>query len=296
MRIFRLNIIAVLVSASLCMTAGAAGITLTDQVGRPVTIPHPPVRIISLAPNITEILFAVGAGGNIVGVAEYSDYPPEASKLPLVGTYIKPNIERIISLRPDLVIATADGEKKAEIRRLADLGIPVYVINPKNLSEVVKTVREIGRITGYIDGAEKTAGKMEARIKAVRKTAAKTPAVRVLLVLSMDPLITAGEKTFQNELITAAGGINIAAGEKIRYPTLSMEEVIVRAPEVIIMTSMTRGIDRNTVLAAWSRFSSIPAVKKEKIFVVDSDIVDRPSPRIVDGLEALARLFHPESF
>ncbi len=276
--------------------AWAGGYTVIDQAGRTVTVPTDPMRIISLAPNITEILFAIGAGKKIVGVSEFSNYPPEAAGLPMVGSYIKPNLEAIIALKPDLVIATADGEKRVEIDRLASLGVPVYIINPKTISGVISTVREIGRLSGREKEAEKTAREMERAVTEIRKRVLGLPRVTTLLVVNTNPLITVNGNTFQDEMIRAAGGKNIAAGESIRYPTLTYEEVVVRAPEVIIMTTMSPDEDYRSVTAAWSRFGTVPAVKKRRIFLIDSDIVDRPSPRMVQGLEELSRLLHPEAF
>jgi iron complex transport system substrate-binding protein len=295
MRIVRpLLISSLMLIASLPALAG--GYTVTDQAGRTVTVPDNPARIISLAPNITEILFAVGAGGRIVGVSEFSNYPHEAAELPKVGSYIKPNLEAIIALSPDLMIATADGEKRAEIDRLASLGIPVYIINPRTIPGVIATVREIGRLVGREAEAEETARGMECSVDRVKALVAGLPPVTVLLVLNTNPLITVNGNTFQDEMIRTAGGTNIAAAEPIRYPTLTYEQVVVRAPGVIIMTTMSPDEDYDAVVAGWRRFTTVPAVKTGRIFLVDSDIVDRPSPRMVQGLDALARLFHPEAF
>ncbi len=296
MRRARLLLAILIIIAASSVPAWAAGRTIVDQAGRTVTVPDNPARIISLAPNITEIIFAVGAGDKIVGVSEYSDYPPEAAGIPQVGSYIKPNLEAIIALKPDLVIATADGEKRVEINRLAALGIAVYIINPKTIAGVVATVREIGLLTGRAAEAEETARAMEERIERVRARVAGLPRVSTLLVLNTNPLITVNGNTFQDEMMTAAGGRNIASAERIRYPTLTYEEVVVRAPEVIIMTTMSPDENYRTVAAGWARFNTVPAVKTGRIFVIDSDIVDRPSPRMVQGLEELARLLHPEAF
>jgi iron complex transport system substrate-binding protein len=295
MRIIRPFLVAFFVLL-VSLPAWAGSYTVIDQAGRTVTVPAAPARIISLAPNITEILFAVGAGKEIVGVSEYSDYPPEAAGLPAVGSYIKPNLEAIIALKPDLVIATADGEKRVEVDRLASLGVAVYIINPRTIAGVVSTVREIGRLSGHEKESEEAAREMERRIEQVRVRVVGLPKVSALLVLNTNPLITVNGNTFQHEMIAAAGGKNIAGAESIRYPTLTYEEVVVRAPEVIIMTTMSPDEDYRSVTAAWLRFCTVPAVKTGRIFIIDSDIVDRPSPRMVQGLEELARLLHPEAF
>ncbi len=265
-------------------------------MGRLVSVPTNPTRIISLAPNITEILFALDAEGRIVGVTEFSNYPPEAQKLPKVGTYIKPNIERMVELSPDLVIATADGDKEGEVKKLDSLGIPVYVINPTDIKGIIETIREVGDLIGSTDEATELTMEMEKRISDVKERVSKYPKVRVLLELGIDPIITISSGTFQDDLIGLAGGINIAAGERVRYPRFSIEEVIVRAPDVIIITSMTSVEDHGQGIKRWSRWETIPAVRDGRIYVLDSDIIDRPSPRIVDGLEVLARFFHPEAY
>jgi iron complex transport system substrate-binding protein len=296
MRIIRPLLTVVCMMLLMSAQVSAGGYTLIDQAGRKVTVPENPARIVSLAPNITEILFAVGAGDTIVGVAEFSNYPPEAKGLPRVGSYIKPNLEAIIALKPDLVIATADGEKRAEINRLAALGIPVYIINPRTIAGVVCTVREIGRVSGREKEAADTAREMERSIARIKTLVAGLPQVKVLLVLNTKPLITVNRDTFQDEMIRTAGGKNVAAAEPIRYPTLTYEEVVVRAPGIIIMTTMSPDEDYRRAIAGWLRFDTVPAVKNGRVFAVDSDIVDRPSPRMTQGLEGLARLFHPEAF
>ncbi|MBN1573773.1 MAG: cobalamin-binding protein [Deltaproteobacteria bacterium] len=293
-------LVLILISALLVVLAAAAAHAserrIVDQMGRTITVPENPKRIVSLAPNITEILFAVGAGSKVVGVSEFSDYPEAARSLPKVGTYIKPNLERIVELSPDLVIATADGEKEKEIAKLQTLGIPVYVINPTDISGIIETVREIGTLVSKGKEAERLARGMERRIDEVRARVKGLKKVRVLLTFSVEPIITMSSGTFQDDLINIAGGVNIAAGERVRYPQFSMEEIIVRAPEVIVITTMSPGdVDKREV-KIWSRFGAIPAVAKGRIYTIDSDIVDRPSPRIVDGLYELTRLLHPEAF
>ena len=284
----------------LAALAAAVGYALdrriVDQMGRTITVPENPKRIVSLAPNITEILFAVGAGEVVVGVSEFSDYPEAARSLPKVGTYIKPNLERIVELSPDVVIATADGEKEKEIAKLHTLGIPVYVINPTDVSGIITTVREIGKLVSQEEKAESLARKMEERINDVRERVKGLKRVRVLLTLSVEPIITISSGTFQDDLIKIAGGTNIAAGERVRYPRFSIEEVIVRAPEVIVVTTMYPGETYRRANEIWSRFEAVPAVAAGRIHVINSDIVDRPSPRIVDGLYELSRLLHPEAF
>jgi iron complex transport system substrate-binding protein len=286
----------IFLAAVAAATAHAEDRSVVDQMGRTITVPEDPKRVVSLAPNITEILFAVGAGEKVVGVSGFSDYPKAARSLPKVGTYIKPNLERIVELSPDLVIATADGEKEKEMQKLQVLGIPVYVINPTDIPGIITTVREIGVLVSEEEGAEKLARGMETRIDDVRARVGGLKRVKVLLTLSMEPIITMSSGTFQDDLINIAGGVNIASGERVRYPRFSMEEIIVRAPEVIVITTMSPGGADGGAVKVWSRFKAIPAVAMGRIYTIDSDIVDRPSPRIVDGLCELARLLHPGAF
>ncbi len=269
---------------------------LIDQMGRKVVVPKNPKRIISLAPNITEILFAIGAGDRVVGASEFSNYPNAARSLPKVGTYIKPNLERIIELSPDIVIATADGEKEKEVKKLQSLGIGVYVINPTDFSGIIATVREIGTLVSADVKAEEVARGMEKKINEVKERVSGLKVVKVLLTFSMEPIITMSTGTFQDDMIRIAGGTNIAAGVKVRYPRFSVEEIIVRAPEVIVVTSMSPGDDLKKANKLWSRFGTIPAVRSGRIYMINSDIVDRPAPRIGDGLYELAKLLHPEAF
>lgn len=252
-------------------------------------------RIVSLAPSITEILFALGAGPRVVGVTQYSNYPPEATRLPQVGSYVNLSLEKILALRPDLAIGIRDGNPKAVIDRLTELGVPCYVVNPKSLQGVIASVRNIGRAVGRESAAEKIAGQMASRIREVERRVTGIARPRVFYQIGVEPIVSAGQGTFPNILIETAGGKNVAA-HMAAYPQLNVEQVLVARPEVIIVTSMTREYDFERVKGFWARWSDLPAVAAERIYVVDSDLMDRPSPRIVDGLETLARLLHPQKF
>jgi iron complex transport system substrate-binding protein len=260
-----------------------------------VRIPDSTERIVSLAPSITEILFSVGAGPRVVGVTQFSNYPPEAMRLPKVGSYVNLNLEKILALRPDLVIGIRDGNPKAVIDRLAELGVPTYVVDPKSLQGVIRTVRNIGRVVGCDRAAERVAGQMASRIREVEGRVAGIPQPRVFYQIGVEPIVSAGQGTFPNMLIETAGGRNVAA-DMAAYPQLSVEQVLVARPEIIIVTSMTREYEFERAKRFWSQWPGLPAVAADRIFVADSDLLDRPSPRIVEGLETLARLIHPERF
>jgi len=265
-----------------------------DQVGRRVNVPAAPQRLVTMAASLTEMVFALGFGDRLVGVEQFSDYPPAAREIPKVGSYTLPDLEGIVALQPDLCLAIKDGNPPHILERLRGLGIPVYVVDPRNLPGVIATLGEIGHLLG----AEKEAGKLTAtltrrlqRIKDLAARAAQRP--RVFFQIGLAPIVSAGSHTFLDELITTAGGLNLAAG-KTPYPRFSQEQVLALQPEVIIITSMDRGGAFEQVKAGWERWENLPAARNHHIFLVDSDLVDRPSPRLLDGLELLFRLIHPE--
>ena len=272
----------------------AAAGTVVDQLARRVVVPDDPVRVISMAPSITEIIFALQQENRLKGVTRYSDYPAEAKKLPRIGSYVRLDIERIVALNPDLCIATKDGNPKAIIDRLASLDIPVYVVNPHNLDSILETILEIGAILNAGYRAKTLTAGMRTRIqRVIFQVAQVNYRPRVFFQIGISPIVSAGTDTFIHELIELAGGINLAAGRST-YPRFSKEQVLALEPEVLVITSMARQAGFEQVKSEWRRWPNIPAVRDERIFIVDSDLFDRPSPRLVSGLELLARLIHPE--
>ena len=270
--------------------------TFTDEVGRRVELPGPPQRLISVAPSVTEVLFALGLGEKVVGVSTYCNYPPEALKKEKVGGYITPSLEKIIALRPDLVIGTADGNLKSFVDKLSGLGIPIYISNPRSVSEVITAIRHIGEVTFSQSATQKVVDSMKRKMETVREKVQGRPRPRVLHVLAYDPLISSGKGTFVDDLIRFAGGINIAENAEGKHPRYSMEEVIAQDPEVIILSSMKSKDPLADQRQWWERWKEISAVRFGRIYVIDSDRILRPSPRIVDGLEEVARAIHPEVF
>ena len=267
-----------------------------DEIGRKVEVREPPRRMISVAPSVTEILFALGLGEKIVGVSSFCNFPAEALKKEKVGGYITPSLEKIISLRPDLVFQTADGDLKAFVNHLAGLRIPVYITNPRSLSETLKAVLKIGEVTFSLPAAQALEESLRAKIMGVREKITGRPRLRVLHAMSVAPLISSGKGTFVHDLIVLAGGENIAADAKGKHPLLSMEEVIARDPQVIILSSMLSNEPMTAQKRWWERYREISAVRTGRIQVIQADLILRPSPRIVDGLVEVARAIHPEAF
>ena len=280
----------------LLMSARAPSVakTITDQLGRHVTVPDKPQRVVSLAPSITEIVFALDQGHRLQGVTTYSDFPPEAVKLPKVGSYVHLDLEKIVALKPDLCIAIKDGNPRVIAQRLESLKIPVYAVDPNNLETIMKTVLEIGTLLNAKDRANQLVQNMDLRIQKVKSLVAKTThRPRVFLQIGVSPIVSAGTHTFIHELIVIAGGTNLAAGP-IPYPRFSREKVLALSPEIIIITSMARSAVFEKVKAEWEKWPNMPAVRNQRIYVENSNFFDRPTPRLLDGLELLIQLIHPE--
>ncbi|MDL2269380.1 cobalamin-binding protein [Desulfosarcina sp. OttesenSCG-928-A07] len=274
----------------------SAAAPVSDPIKEHISVSPQPQRIVALAPSITEILFSLGLSHRVVGVTRFSDYPPEATTLPHVGSYVQLDIEKIVSLKPDLCIAIRDGNPESVINRLESINLPVYTVNPQNLSSVMEALLELGRLLDAESQAEKIVSDMQARVETVRRkvaTAPKKPGV--FFQIGISPIVSVGSHTFINELITLSGGVNLAAGDT-PYPRFSREAVIHLKPDILIITSMTRQAVFEAVKREWEQWTAIPAVQNGRIYLVDSNILDRPTPRLVEGLEMLARLIHPERF
>jgi len=282
-----------------CSTAPTAtALTITDQLGRTVTINNThPQKIISLAPSNTEILFALGLGDRIVGVTTYCNYPPEATTKPSIGDYNTPNLEEIVAKEPDLVLATEVHETSL-IPQLEAQGITVVGLSPKTIDEVMDSITLVGQITGQEDEAASLVDDMQKRINAIKeKTSALSEAQRprVFYIIWHDPIWTTGNNTFADALIQISGGINIAS-ELDGYVDISLEAVIAGNPEVIIAgVGMGTGEDLPLqYVKEEPRLKDIEARQNDRIYSVNLDTVGRPGPRIVDALEDFFRLIHPE--
>jgi iron complex transport system substrate-binding protein len=278
------------------LSSYSAPSTFTDEVGREATFSFPPKRIVSLAPNVTEILFNLGLDEEIVGVSIHCNFPERAKKKVQVGSYISLDFERIISLKPDLVIATGAGNTRDMVERLEKLGFPTYVIFPKNFNDILQSIGHLGQVVDREKEAVVIIQGMKKRGQSVIELTQGLPRTKVFLQIGEAPIVTVGKGSFADDLIRLAGGENIAGKEKEMYPRFGMEEILKRAPEVILISSMNPKGDYSKVLQEWARWKMIPAVKNGRIHLIDSDLIDRPSPRIIDGLEEIARILHPERF
>jgi iron complex transport system substrate-binding protein len=267
-----------------------------DEVGREVTFPFPPKRIVSLAPNITEILFRLGLDEEIVGVSIHCNFPEKAKSKVQVGSYISLDFEKIASLNPDLIIATGAGNTRDMVGRLGKLGFQTYVVYPKNFSDILISIAHIGHIVNREREARVIIEGMRKRSQKVIELTKGLPRPKVFVQIGDVPIVTVGKGSFADDLIRLAGGENIAGKDKEVYPRFGMEVILKRSPEVIVISSMNPKGDYQKIIQEWTRWKAIPAVKNGRIHLIDSDLLDRPSPRIIDGLEELARVLHPEEF
>jgi len=267
-----------------------------DQVGRSLVTPENPQRVIALAPSITEIIYDLGQEKRLVGATQFSTYPEEAKSLPRVGSYVRLDLEKIIALEPDLCLAIKDGNPKHTVDKIVALGIPVYVIDPRGLDHTMDTITRIGSLVNAEEAAASLVADMRqriARIQAVVKKSASRP--RVFFQIDAEPLVSAGSSTFIQELIELAGGINTGAG-KDPYPRYSWEDILVLQPDLVLISSMAGGLNPEELVKTWKQWKQLSAVVNNRIYVVDADLFDRPTPRLVDGLEVIAPIIHPELF
>ena len=254
-----------------------------------------PQRVVSLVPSVTEIIYALGGEDRLVGVTDYCDWPPQARDKPSVGGMVAPNLEIVVALRPDLVVATSEGTSQETFDQLQRLKIPVFTVAPHRLSDVLRVIARLGELTGRQSAVGPLGESLMRRVKAVENAVSPYPRPKVLYVLWPEPLIVPGRDGLVTELIELAGGASVTAQEPSSYPRFSLEAVAARAPDVIILAR--HGGD-GTPLArvSWDRLTALPAVRARRVHSVDGTYLHRYGPRVVDGLEMLARVIHPEAF
>jgi iron complex transport system substrate-binding protein len=275
-----------------CVNISCAG-TVTDEIGRSVTISATPRRIVSLAPGITETLYELGLDDKIAGVTSYCNWPLRARQKPRIGGFTNPSIEKIVSLKPDLIIATADGNRKDTVDQLERIGLPVYVTNPSDTDKILKSILHIGEITNRMAVARGLVEKFQKRLDNIAAQTRNKKKPRVFFQIGLEPVITVGRGTLINEVIDRAGGINIAGNNTARYPRYSAEGIMAGSPDIILFAPMANDKEFSAVKSYWQKLAQIPAIKNNKIYLIDTDLISRASPRIFDAIEKMAVIFHP---
>lgn len=257
-----------------------------------------PKRIVSLAPSVTEILYALELGERVVGVTDFCNYPKEAKAKPKVGGFFNPDLETIVSLKPDLIIGMPNLGNKRVMQGLSSLDVPILTVTSFTIGDVLDSILIIGKRCEVLQRAERLVSGLKKRIERVKMLTKDAKKTRVLFVFSYEPLITAGRGTFIDEFISLSGGVNIAEDTRNRYSRRSIEEIIVKQPEVIITTTnmSSSDVQNSRNVAAWKRWKDLPAVRSGRVFGVNEDFFLRPGPRIITGLEKIAEMIHPEVF
>ena len=269
------------------------GRLVKDQIGRSVPVPVQPKRVISLIPSLTEIVFDLGRGDVLVGATQYAKEPPAAANLPRVGSYLHLDIERIVALKPDLCLGVRDGNPGHLIERIEKMGIPVYAFDPQTISEIMESVRLLGDILDARQRADEIVRAMKRKMAEVdQKVSRVNKKPGVFFQIDAAPIVSAGSGTFIDRLINRAGGKNLAGGP-VSYPRFSWEDILAMQPEVVIIASMAGGYSEEQLKAAWRKWPQIPAVRQDRLYVVNADLFDRPVPRLVDGLVELADILFP---
>lgn len=275
-----------------------SGLEVVDDAGRVVHLSAPAHRVVSLTPANTEIVFALGAGEKLVGVTTYCDYPEEAKSKEKVGSVTEIDLEALVRLAPDLVLAGSLTPRET-VDRIAALGYPVLVLDAKSLSQVLEGIKKVALLLGKEEEGEALVASMEEVIRDVTAKVAGIPEESrpwVFHVIWHDPLWTAGRNTFIHEFITLAGGRNVA-GDLEGYVTFDLEELIRRDPDIITVVSTHGGENfPYQFITSDARLQALKAVRSGKVFVVDSNIVSRPGPRVVEALQVFASITHPELF
>ena len=269
--------------------AGKDLLAVVDDLKRDVRFRNFPRRIISLAPSITETLFALNADSLIAGVTSYCDYPAAAKRKTKVGDLVHPSSEAIISAQPDLIIMTVEGNTQQTFEDLSRLGLNIFMTNPRTIQGVMKSITDLGKITRMEARAKLLVDSVQSLIDR-RESAQSAPKPSVLMFVSFEPLMVVGRNSFIDELITQAGGLNIASNAKSTYPVLNREEIVQRNPDIILIPDDIN-IPFDEIRAQYPEWRFVNAVKHKNVFYVDANVLQRPGPRIIDGLKLLKKIF-----
>ena len=265
-----------------------------DEAGRRVQLAKHIDRIVSLAPNLTEIVYAVGAGDRLVGDTEYCDYPAAANNVAKIGDTIHPSIERIIALKPQLVLVSTASQLEAFTKQLDEQKIAVYVTNPRSLEEVFRSIATLGDLFGTHETAATLVSDLRARSFAVEVAMRSVKPIKVFYQVSGEPLYTIGRESYLTDLVSRAGGVSVTADVPGGFPRLSDESALAARPDAIILPSGDSMGEANSTVA--SSLKNSPAALNKRVYKIHDDHLSRPGPRLVDGLEEMARALHPEAF
>jgi iron complex transport system substrate-binding protein len=274
---------------ALCASMAQAAVSVVDDSGRQVVLARPAQRVISMAPHVTELLFAAGGGARIIGAMNYSDYPEAARRIPLIGSNSQIDLERVIALKPDLLVVWQSGNTARQIAQLASLGIPVFHSEPRSLGTVETSLLRFGRLLGTENIAEGAAAQFRAKVNGLRTRYASRPPVTVFYQAWDNPLFTLNGEQIASDAIRLCGGRNIFADLKTIAPQVSTEAVLQADPEAIVGGKRYTPQDRG--LSIWKPYQAMTAVRRNNLFSLDGELITRPGPRVVDGAAVLcARL------
>jgi iron complex transport system substrate-binding protein len=282
-------------TSSPAQQAGSA-VRVTDEMGRAVEMPQAARRIVSLAPNLTETLFALGLGDRVVGDTDFCDYPPEARSKPHVGGPVNPNLEAIAALHPDLVLATRAINRPETVRGIERLRIPVYATDPRSVEQVLTSTARLGELLGAVDQGKAVVADLRRRLGDLAMRLAGLAPANVFFVVWQDPIISVGRNTFLADALLRAGARSVIDAPQ-DWPSVNLEEVVRVRPDYLIYASDDRGQIAHEIEELHSRpgWRDMDAVRSGRIVVV-SEAIDHPSPRLVDAIEQLARALHAERF
>jgi len=267
---------------------------VTDEAGRRVTVPPKIDRIVSLAPNLTEIVYAVGAGDQLVGDTTYCDFPEQAKSVAKIGDTMQPSIERIIALKPQIVLVSTASQLEAFTKQLDEQHIAVYVTDPQSFDDALKSIQTLGDVLNHHDSATTLVDELRRRSSAVETAVKGSQPVKVFYQVSGEPLYTIGRESYLTDLVRRAGGVSVTADVPGAFPRFSDEAALALRPDAVILSTGGSMGEANATVAPSLKNS--PAVLNNRVYRINGDLLSRPGPRLVDGLEAMARALHPEAF
>ncbi len=280
-----------LAAALLASPCVHAAVTVTDDAGQTVTLAQPARRIVSLAPHVTELIYAAGGGDRIVGTVSYSDYPPQARDIPRVGDNKALDLERIAALKPDLIVVWRHGNAQKQTDRLRALGMPLFYSEPRRLESIAENLEKLGTLMGTEAVATRAAADFRQQVSSLRKTYADRPPVTVFYQVWQQPLMTLNGQHLVSDLLTMCGGRNLFAKETPLVPTVSVEAVVAGNPEVMLTAGMgaTRPDKPLADFAMWEKWKQVTAVARNNLFIIDGDLVNRAGPRVVNGAAEICK-------